>query len=268
VFCIDGGAGLGETAEQMIQAVSGDIDVLAYEPNPSNVSRFRCRHPRVQLVEAALGSVNGMATFSVTADTQVEGPNQYLQSGTSFVGKLGGATGEARHRWQVRVVRMESELLDRGLESVDFLKLDLQGGELDALNGLGSFAKRTKLMWIEFGGQPALLDWFASNNFTIFDTEYLFVGAPNALIRELFHINREGRNSIGKSIFFGTRRHAWTDYAKTFDFMQRHRRMIQTDLVAVNNDHLQQFLEVIAGSDANTSHEFFQEPPQILRSIR
>lgn len=246
---IDGGAGLGETAAKILDATPGNKGkVIAFEPNPQNVELFRLKDERVVLRQEAVSNFDGEAEFLVTSTTREDKSNPYMESGSSYVGKLAGASGVSNavsggDSYPVRVRRIESVLRELGISQVDFLKLDLQGAELDALEGLGPMIDKVKWMWIEFSNQPGLLKFLADKGFVIFDTEYLFVGEPIDLIEELFEVTRVGQNSIGKKIFFGNRRHVWRDYEAGFNFCKARRRMIQTDIAAVHPEYLPAFLE-------------------------
>lgn len=247
---IDGGAGLGETATKMLAASRNNTGpIVAFEPNPDNISRFKVVDPRLILIGEALSNENGTAEFMVTSKTKTDGDakNEFMQAGSSFVGKLSahveGARSETAEYYPVTISRMDDALANLGITRADFIKLDLQGAETQALQGLGSLVSTVNWMWLEFSNQPDLLKYLSESGFVLFDTEYLFVGEPNTLIEELFNITRQGTNSIGKRIFFGRRRHVWRDYERAFMFARTKRRMIQTDLVAVAPHYLPVFLE-------------------------
>lgn len=247
---VDGGAGLGETATKLLRASRNNTGpIVAFEPNPDNLSQFNVVDPRLILIDEALSNENGTAEFMVTSKTKKDSDdtNPYLQAGSSFVGKLNlDATAErsaTTEYYPVRISRMDDALANRGITRADFIKLDLQGAETQALQGLGALMSTVNWMWLEFSNQPGLLKYLFENGFILFDTAYLFVGEPSDLIEELFTISRKGKNSIGKQIFFGLRRHVWRDYERAFMFARTKRRMIQTDLVAVAPHYLPVFLE-------------------------
>lgn len=247
---VDGGAGLGETAERILGATpANEGPVIAFEPNPNNTRQFKVQHPRLNLVKQAMSNQNGTAEFMVTSKTVVDGANPYLEAGTSFVGKLSELSQDLATRpvnaeyYPVSVTRLDTALRGLGVTSADFVKLDLQGAEMLALEGLGSMVSSVKWMWLEFSNQPGLLNYLVQNDFMIFDTEYLFVGPKTELIEELFEVSRGGRNSIGKEVFFGRRRHVWRDFERAFNFARTKRRMVQTDMVAVAPHYLPVFLE-------------------------
>lgn len=244
---VDGGAGLGETVANILAATPNNTgSVFAFEPNPENASRFQIRDSRLILCQEALSDFDGQAEFAVSSKTRPDADNRFLQSGSSYVGKLAEVAGSSQtdeERYKVNVRRLDTALAAHGIDKVDFVKLDLQGGEYNALLGMGSLLNTVNWMWIEFSNQPHLLELLADHGFALFDTEYLFVGEPIDLIEELFEITRQGQNSIGKKVFFGHRKHVWRDFERGFNFARTKRRMIQTDLVAVRPDYLPTFLE-------------------------
>lgn len=244
---IDGGAGLGETASSILDATPNNTgSIFAFEPNPDNTVQFRINHSRVSLCQEALSDFNGEAEFTVSSKTRADRDNPFLKSGSSYVGKLSDPatdSDQSGERYKVNVRRLDTAMAAHGIDKVDFVKLDLQGGEYGALCGMGSLLKTVNWMWIEFSNQPGVLDLLHQHGFVLFDTEYLFVGEPSDLIQELFEVSRQGQNSIGKQVFFGHRKHVWRDFERGFDFARKKRRMIQTDLVAIRPDYLPVFLE-------------------------
>lgn len=241
---VDGGAGLGETAAKMMKALpDDDFRIIAFEPNGSNVEAFRETDKRITLIPKAMGAENGQAEFFVSQNTQrTSDTNKYLVLGTSFVGRLSLQADAKRDgaRYLVDVVPMAETLRDMGLSSADFIKLDLQGGELDALKGAGDLLKSVQWMWIEYGGQPGLLNFLKDSDFILFDTEYLFSGEPTESVLETFTITRSGTNSINRKIFFGRRKKIWFDYEERFKHFRKE-GMIQTDLVAVSPRYIEAF---------------------------
>lgn len=266
--CVDGGAGLGETAKKIFNGLSGhQASIVAFEPNPANVSKFLYKNDDVHLVEAALSCEKGTAQFLVTATTHETKKDSFLEKDTSFVGKLAtdGDKVTTGDRYDVEVVRLDDSLKELGYSGADFIKLDLQGGELPALQGLGDMIESVHWMWIEYGGQEGLIDFLLDKGFVLFDTEYLFVGRPNELIEELFDITNIGHNSINKQIFFGHRKHIWRDYEVAFSFAQRHRRMVQTDLIAVAPEKVASFLTAAqSASEAMDDGERYIIPRQLF----
>ena len=241
---VDGGAGLGETAAKMMKALPDEeFRIIAFEPNQANVQNFKESDRRITLIPKAMGAEHGQAEFFISQNTQrTSDANKYLVLGTSFVGRLSMNTDTTRQgtRYQVDVVPMAETLRGQGLSSAEFIKLDLQGGELDALKGAREMLDGVQWMWIEFGGQPGLLEFLKERGFILFDTEYLFTGEPTREVLDAFTITRKGTNSINRTIFFGRRNSIWQDYEERFRQFRK-LGMVQTDMVAVSPRYIEAF---------------------------
>ena len=129
---IDGGANIALHTLQMAQAVLPDGLVVAIEPVPDFLQQISTRLQAFQIpdhlvrrVPYGLSSAPGEADFF-----QVTHPMQHGMSGL-------------RNRYylqnhQVKQIRVGLTTLDtvcRDLDRIDFIKLDLEGAELDALRG-------------------------------------------------------------------------------------------------------------------------------------
>ena len=64
-------------------------------------------------------------------------------------------------------------------ENIDFIKLDLQGGEYLALKGMSKYLSQTKFLWIEYSGDNRILKFLQENEFILFDTNYMCVGTKD-----------------------------------------------------------------------------------------
>ncbi len=100
--------------------------VVAFEPNPDASAMIRAASlPNVRLLDVALSSKNGMARLHMPIRNGVE-----LASWGSLLGdRMAGETGIAT--LEVRVMRLD----DLELKDVSFIKLDVEGHELDVLEG-------------------------------------------------------------------------------------------------------------------------------------
>jgi FkbM family methyltransferase len=130
---IDGGANVGLHTLPMLQAVMPDGLVVAIEPVEelrqqllARVHDYRIPDPLLRLVPHGIASQAGEADFY-----QVHDPNQHPLSGLRNRHCLTTAA-------QVEQIRIELTTLDsvcQDLDRLDFVKLDLEGAELDALHG-------------------------------------------------------------------------------------------------------------------------------------
>ncbi len=95
--------------------------VYAFEPVPRNLGFLR-RHlghnrvRNVEIVEAAVSNASGVAAFEDFGDPSM------------------GRIGPAGHL-QIRTVTLDEMVLDLGLPTPDVIKIDIEGGERDALEG-------------------------------------------------------------------------------------------------------------------------------------
>lgn len=110
--------------------------VIAFEPSPREQKALRL-HARlnqcwnVTVEQSAVGGENTTGTLHVVEGFPT-GCNSLRQPIVS------GRTSEA----PVRIVRLDSWMLRHGFERVDFIKLDVEGGELAALEGAEQMLRR------------------------------------------------------------------------------------------------------------------------------
>jgi FkbM family methyltransferase len=122
-FVVDGGAGIGEFAA-LVRRASPETPLLCVEPHPASATRLRRRGFRV--VEAALWSEPGRATLVQPTDAATS---------CSLV-----APGvPERPAWIVETVRLDQLPLSGQRLLV---KLDLQGAEPQAIEGMGELWDR------------------------------------------------------------------------------------------------------------------------------
>jgi len=166
----DGGAYRGYWARDVSKLFDG-AQLVLIEPNPSlqeiiaeTVAEVR---PAPIVVPQALGAAPGSATLHIWRESAKD-------RGASLLDHVSGAPREA--------VEVEVRTLDSISEELrlvpDFVKLDLQGGELAALRGSTNVLKTAELMLIEFGCLDAyigrttprdLLDVMFDNDYSLYD---------------------------------------------------------------------------------------------------
>lgn len=160
---VDGGAGIGSFVDRVLKGAKG-CKVVAYEPLPENAKVLRSRFSGVNSVdirEAALGDMAMRVSFEVPERKGI--PNSLWSPGTSYGGHVSKSgflssvkglakkvlrPGNASNQMEtisVQMVRLDSELS----ACPDVVKLDLQGGEPEALNGLGAHLPQVKIAKIE-----------------------------------------------------------------------------------------------------------------------
>lgn len=151
---VDVGANIGEWALQMADAVGADGRVLAVEPIPRMAdavakSALANNMTQVSVVAVALSDAAGQAEFSVECGN----------TGGSRLGRAEGAVDTI----SVPVQTLDALLEGRGIERVDFIKVDVEGFELEVLRGArATLARHRPPMYLEVGAEdpakrPALV---------------------------------------------------------------------------------------------------------------
>lgn len=176
---IDVGAFKGTHTIPIARAISGPGAALhALEANPAMAAALRPRLAMpdlafVTLHEVAAGAEDGEAEFVIALDSP----------GYSGLQQREYDQPDMRtERIRVRRVRLDSLL--PALPSLAFIKLDIEGGEYDALRGATALVERHRpAISFEFGHRSYdayavnpgdAFDWFAARRYAIFD----IVGTP------------------------------------------------------------------------------------------
>lgn len=240
-YLIDGGAGSGSTSSVMLRRMPSAKKVWAFEPFEGNHRFFDRLDPRIELAKYALYKERASMTFEVSTIVPEDSTwGARGLAGYSSAGRINANPRSGTHVYDVDCVRAD-EFVGVG-QRIDFVKLDLQGGEYDAIIGMEAFLPETQLMWVEFGGQPGLLDLLDERDFVLFDTEYLFRGSPTVGALEKFTVKEADIPlSTGTFAWKGVPKRTWSDYMKQFNEMQKNDGLIQTDLVCVNRNFLSNF---------------------------
>lgn len=235
---IDGGAGSGKTGMEMLEFLRPNAVVHAFEPFPGNHRFFEGLDSRIKLAPKALAEANKSMSFrvpSVVAQDSVWGKRG--MQGYSSVGALVSEPMDTD--LVVDCVRADSVVTDR----VGFVKLDLQGGERNALLGMANLLPQVALMWVEYLGHEGLLDCIIDQGFIVFDTEYLMIDNPTDKALKVFDVSRRDVPlSNGRNAWFGFKRRPWKNFEVEFHTYKKQMGLVQTDLVCVNRKFLSEFL--------------------------
>ena len=139
---VDGGAAEGGWATEFL-TVYPQAAVICVEPREDAQEPLRklaASEPRVRIVQSCLGSDEKETTF-------------YLHGHQSS--SLPTASGEGFGRaTKVRVVTLDGLIGQLGCGAPDFIKLDLQGSEVEALNGASESLKNAKAVQLELSFLP------------------------------------------------------------------------------------------------------------------
>lgn len=128
--------------------------VYSFECNPhvlTNLSEQKFPE-NVTLVPQAVSSWCGAMSFWV--DTK----QQAASSRYRLAGTYPWASGHKEEMVTVSCTRLDRYLERQGVEKVDLIMADIQGGELDALKGLGRFMRTVTAMQLEVIHKPIWTD--------------------------------------------------------------------------------------------------------------
>lgn len=243
--CIDAGAAAGMVTEELLNA--GADNILCFEPFPGNHPHFLDRienNPKVQFFKKAVSDFNGQSDFFVASTVQEDVKTHW----GSYVGysSLGYLTDQPKSKDErsmiVDTVRLEDYIDD----DITLLKMDLQGGEIAALKGLGSKLDKVKACYVEFEFEWDILEFLYSNNFIVFDS--IFTGIPKSSTDKVkgffteMHLSplSNGLDAVS-GYLLNTPRHL-TDY-KDFllNLKEKHFANLWTDVIAIRPEYLPEF---------------------------
>lgn len=141
MVCYDLGANAGFYTLALALLAGPTGRVVAFEPLAENAAHL-LHHlaindlPQVSLVQAAVADTDGLASFQVHASRS-----------------MGSLTTGAASNYLVPTVRLDTLLERHGLPAPDFIKIDVEGGELAALVGAQSLlAQHQPALLIAFHG--------------------------------------------------------------------------------------------------------------------
>lgn len=168
---IDGGAGDGDTAIKMLPYLDRGEEIFAYEPFPGNHRFFEGIDTRIRLIPKALSNAAETKTLSVPSVVAEESAWGRLgMAGYSSAGHLVEGEPNGEHDLRIPCVAADTDVE----RDIGFVKLDLQGGELRALQGMTRILHSAAFAWIEFlygrNDPNPVYDFMIQNDYLILDT--------------------------------------------------------------------------------------------------
>lgn len=175
---VDLGANIGLTSLYYSTLLS-EIQVVCVEPHPESFRLLTLNGQQNgfawHTVPCAVGAMSGLGTLSVHRLSQ-----QHHLADIAPAGAI-----------SVRVKRMAELLEDAGLDEVDLLKVDIEGGETALFSEDASWLKRVRVIIVEF--HPGLVDYpriaqrvvkYGFRFYQAATATALFPGAMDVFIRE------------------------------------------------------------------------------------
>ena len=140
---VDVGANIGYISAILAGAVGSKGKIYAFEPNPIIFPQLRtlakASAGRIEAFQSAITdkSENGVTDFYIVSDHS-------MWSSTVIEGD-----GSGLDRIQVPSISLSEFIANGGLSRVDFIKIDVEGGEADVLRGASQF--------LTDGGKPIIM---------------------------------------------------------------------------------------------------------------
>jgi FkbM family methyltransferase len=145
VTIFDVGANGGEITSKYADLFP-EAKVFAFEPFPDSFTILESKfsgNKRIQCFQLAIGAVDSKGTLFVNRNVDT---NSLLSSGK--MGLSSDQQVENVGSIQVIIGTIDTFCLERHIESIDILKLDIQGGELSALMGAKELLSRRRIRLI------------------------------------------------------------------------------------------------------------------------
>lgn len=141
----DVGANVGEWL-QVACSINPRAEYHAFEPSSATYAKLAGRpFPRtVRLVNAGLGVAAAESELFIYGEA----------AGTNSVYQRRGTSLEVRERESIRIVALDQYCRDNRVDTIDFMKIDVEGHELAVLRGAKDSLTRgaVKVIAFEYGG--------------------------------------------------------------------------------------------------------------------
>jgi FkbM family methyltransferase len=140
---IDAGANIGRWIETFHKKVRGKGRIYAFEPQPEAAAKIRkLQIDGCEVVQAALGSEPGKMGFYTQAPTDTTG-SLYKRNDSFWVDRQ-------YNRIEVEVIRLDDFVQANQIHRIDFMKMDLEGAEYEALKGASECLRKSILRAFSF----------------------------------------------------------------------------------------------------------------------
>jgi len=138
---IDGGANIGKYSMQLSKYCT-DSKIFAFEPVPETFS----------LLESAMKSHNNVQLFctGLYSETTSKKINLFPSNTHSSLVEIEGVKHNSTSTVEIKLIKGDEFLTGHKIEKVDFLKLDLEGADYDALLGFNNSLKNRNIRLVQF----------------------------------------------------------------------------------------------------------------------
>ena len=140
----DIGANTGSVTAAYLKAFP-DADIHSFEPCHKTFKRLRDRHgdnKRVHVHERAVSDSAGTLTFY---EAENHATNSLFPSADEAALLFGSSKTKTSSTEQVESITINGYCQEHGIDKINLLKLDIQGGELDALKGASKLLESSQI---------------------------------------------------------------------------------------------------------------------------
>lgn len=193
---VDGGACEGTFSRTMATVFPG-ASIYAFEPTPETFNLLENNTRSLAAVspqQLALGAKRGTARFYKNASPLTNSLKRNTDANRAYFSGLVDERGQIT----VDVIALADFAREQKLENLDIIKLDLQGGELDAIVGLGSLIGSVKIVFVEV---QFLALYSEAPLFSDVDTHLREVGFALYQFYDLVRSPNDGRLLYGDAMF-------------------------------------------------------------------
>jgi len=153
---LDVGANNGQTSAEVLKAMPR-ATIHAFEPDPRAIAKFRStvNSKQVHLYETAIGAVNGTVTFhqSSGGENLPDYAQGWDQSGSIRAPKTHLVIFpwvKFEQRIEVNIMTLDSWAEQHQVRHVDFIWADVQGAEVDMIEGAVRLLKSVRYLYTEY----------------------------------------------------------------------------------------------------------------------
>jgi FkbM family methyltransferase len=158
---VEAGCNNGSDSQDFLNHFGAAFQLFCFECDPRAIEKFKANihDPRCELIEAAVAAVDGRTQFFMSGGQAPGWPG----SDWDMSGSIRQPTGHLKmspwctfnRKIEVETIKLDTWLSRRPeLGVIDFLWADVQGAEVDLINGGREFLKRTRFFFTEFYQTP------------------------------------------------------------------------------------------------------------------
>ena len=178
----DVGANVGEWTN-FVLALKPAAEVFSFEPTDDSFNKLsqNVKSANVHLIKAALGNKNEKVEFNIYGDCSVmNSVNNRVGVGLTVIKKQ-----------DVQMSRLDNFCLEKNINNIDFLKIDVEGNELRVLEGSREMLRNNKINVIQFeyGGTYIDAGILLRNVFDLFSefSYTIYKILPNSLLPVVYN---------------------------------------------------------------------------------